>query len=151
MSLNQQSLFRLGVGHGFNAGSRLGIWPEVESVVQSPPPRAQFGIKRVADKPLKFSILLRGAAPAGFVLHAEHPFSIRVKGTTRAGVSAVSERLTDLLAAGQSKAGIETHTETVFSIAAGGAVTGHIDVRHESSPVFSDDELMALAAWQYLH
>lgn len=151
MSLNQQSLFRLGVGHGFNAGARLGIWPNAEAVDQPPPRRAHIGIARVADKPLKFRIIARGSSAAHCNLQAEYLFYPRGKGTTRSGVKWLAEHLLSLHATGQSTARIETLSETVFRITASGAVAGCIDLRSETAPVFSDDELMALAAWQYLH
>lgn len=133
MSINARAIATLGVGFGALAMASLGYVAQIEPATQ-PIPAVHAGAAERATAParpgykqVRGDITSRGATDAEVVSIRESVRPLSTQGATRAGAAAVSEAVRDIASAGSSRASIEIGIEHV--------------------PVFSDTELMALAAW----
>lgn len=143
-----------GLGRGNYSGTivaaGLALAPPAEESAQHPARRARIGFV-LADRPLKFSIHARGATVASLSALAEYPLTTRATGATVARVRGIAEHPAKIRATGQTTIHLAQISETVRDIRAACEATAQVTAHGEPVQVFSDDELMALAAWTCLH
>lgn len=133
MTINTRAIATLGIGFGVLAMASLGFVAQVEPVAQ-PIPSVQAGAAERAAVParprykqVKGDVLSRGATAAEIIPVLEQVRALSAQGGTRADTVAVREAVRGIASSGRSQASIGIGTERVA--------------------VFSDEELMALAAW----
>lgn len=109
----------------FGAGEQVPVTPQVPSAGGAA--ERATAPARPSYKQVKGDITSRGATAAEIIPILEAVRAMATQGASQAGAAAVSEAVRNIQSGGSSEASIEIGTERVA--------------------VFSDEELMALAAW----
>lgn len=133
MSVNARSLATLGIGFGALAIASLGFVAQIEPATQ-PIPIVQAGAAERATTPARPS-------------YKQVKGDITSRGATAAEIIPVLEAVRSLSTQGATRAEAVVVREAVRGIASGGSSQASIGISAEHVPVFSDTELMALAAW----